>query len=216
MSDESDVPQWVGWVVIVIVGYLMRRCFSNGDADGRTVLVPVDQLNKIASDQDRNQLSNIETLAVSNVSANFLAVEANLVKSTWRRQVLASLVVLGVAAFTSLFCSSYFNEPNFYHVLETGRAGSTADIKRAYRGMALKMHPDKVSEEMKPAAEKRFILIKEAFDGLGKSKTRTVYERHGKGGKECQADKSSICNVSGQGNMGYFCLLYTSPSPRDS
>lgn len=47
---------------------------------------------------------------------------------------------------------------DFYDLLQVPRSANDAQIKRAYRKLALKMHPDKVqgSEEEKKAAAQKF------------------------------------------------------------
>jgi molecular chaperone DnaJ len=66
---------------------------------------------------------------------------------------------------------------DFYAVLGVGRDASEADIKRAYRGLARKFHPD-VAED-KPAAETRFKEINEAYEVLSDPAKRQQYDRFG-------------------------------------
>jgi molecular chaperone DnaJ len=66
---------------------------------------------------------------------------------------------------------------DFYAVLGVGRDATEADIKRAYRGLARKFHPD-VAED-KPAAETRFKEINEAYEILGDPEKRQQYDRFG-------------------------------------
>jgi uncharacterized membrane protein YkvA (DUF1232 family) len=59
-----------------------------------------------------------------------------------------------------------------YAVLGLDRSASEEEIKRAYRQLAAKYHPDKVShlgEEFRELAAKRFKEIKAAFDALNGS-----------------------------------------------
>jgi DnaJ like chaperone protein len=56
-----------------------------------------------------------------------------------------------------------------YEVLEVSRNDSNDHIKRKYRQMALKNHPDKVAylgEEIRKRAEEKFAKIKEAYEAL--------------------------------------------------
>jgi len=56
-------------------------------------------------------------------------------------------------------------------VLEIGRDASDADIKKAYRRLALKFHPDKVrdmGDAYVKQAEARFLEVQEAYEGLKK------------------------------------------------
>ena len=56
-----------------------------------------------------------------------------------------------------------------YKILEIRRSASQEDIKRAYRQLAVKYHPDKVEhlgDEFKTLADKRFKIIQQAYQEL--------------------------------------------------
>ncbi len=61
------------------------------------------------------------------------------------------------------------NKRDYYEVLGVAKDASEADIKRAYRKMAAKYHPD-VNHE--PGAEERFKEINEANEVLSDSEKR--------------------------------------------
>lgn len=68
---------------------------------------------------------------------------------------------------------------DYYKILGLVRGASDDDIKKAYRKMALKYHPDK---NKSPGAEERFKEIAEAYDVLSDKRKREVYEQHGEEG----------------------------------
>jgi len=70
---------------------------------------------------------------------------------------------------------------NYYELLDLPKNASDADIKKAYRKLALKWHPDKNPENQKEA-EKRFKEISEAYEVLSDKSKRDIYDRYGKEG----------------------------------
>lgn len=70
---------------------------------------------------------------------------------------------------------------DYYRVLEVPRGAATAEIKKAYRKLALKWHPDK-NQENQEEATKRFKEISEAYEVLSDEKKRRVYDQYGKEG----------------------------------
>src|SRR5262245_57674951 len=66
---------------------------------------------------------------------------------------------------------------DYYKVLGIKRDAKPEDIKKAYRRLARKYHPD-VNPGDK-AAEERFKQMSEAFDVLSDPKKRAVYDRFG-------------------------------------
>lgn len=68
------------------------------------------------------------------------------------------------------------NKPNYYETLEVKPDASAEDIKKAYRRLAMKYHPDR-AEGDKVEAERRFKEVAEAYDVLGDSDKRSRYDR---------------------------------------
>jgi len=68
---------------------------------------------------------------------------------------------------------------NYYDILGVDRIASEQDIKKAYKKMALKFHPDKNKD---PGAEEKFKEIAEAYDVLADTDKRATFDRYGEDG----------------------------------
>jgi molecular chaperone DnaJ len=66
---------------------------------------------------------------------------------------------------------------DYYVVLGVGRNASEEEVKRAYRRLAVKFHPDKNPDD--PHAEEKFKELGEAYDVLMDSDKRAAYDRFG-------------------------------------
>ena len=66
---------------------------------------------------------------------------------------------------------------DFYTLLGVDRQASGDDIKKAYRKLAMKHHPDRNPGDA--AAEKKFKDISEAYEALGDDQKRAAYDRFG-------------------------------------
>lgn len=68
---------------------------------------------------------------------------------------------------------------DFYKILGISRGASDDDIKKAYRKLALKYHPDKNKE---PSAEEKFKEVAEAYEILSDSKKKEIFDKYGEEG----------------------------------
>ncbi|KAF1984422.1 DnaJ-domain-containing protein [Aulographum hederae CBS 113979] len=66
---------------------------------------------------------------------------------------------------------------DFYKLLGITRNANDKEIKKAYRQLSKKFHPDKNPGDA--TAEKKFVEIAEAYDVLSDSTTRKIYDQHG-------------------------------------
>ncbi|PYJ94550.1 MAG: molecular chaperone DnaJ [Verrucomicrobia bacterium] len=66
---------------------------------------------------------------------------------------------------------------DYYEVLGIGRNASDEEVKRAYRKLAVKFHPDKNPDD--PHAEEKFKELGEAYDVLMDPEKRAAYDRFG-------------------------------------
>ena len=71
-------------------------------------------------------------------------------------------------------------ELSYYEILEVSQNADKATIKKAYRKMAKKYHPDKNAGDKE--AEHMFKLVNEAYQCLSDDQQRSIYDRYGKEG----------------------------------
>src|SRR5688572_22884013 len=71
---------------------------------------------------------------------------------------------------------------DFYKVLDVAKNASEAEIKKAFRRLAMKYHPDRNPGNQE--AEEKFKEAKEACDVLTDPQTRAIYDQHGHAGLE--------------------------------
>jgi molecular chaperone DnaJ len=69
---------------------------------------------------------------------------------------------------------------DYYDILEVPRTASAEEIKKAYRKMALKFHPDKNPDD--PGAEAKFKEAAEAYEILSDAEKKQRYDRYGHDG----------------------------------
>ncbi|MBF5050935.1 Chaperone protein DnaJ [Candidatus Clavichlamydia salmonicola] len=69
---------------------------------------------------------------------------------------------------------------DYYNVLGIDKTASSEDIKKAYRKLAIKYHPDKNSGDGE--AEKQFKQVSEAYEVLSNPQKRASYDQYGKEG----------------------------------
>ncbi|TSE19896.1 Chaperone protein DnaJ [Tepidimonas alkaliphilus] len=71
---------------------------------------------------------------------------------------------------------------DYYDVLGVPRNASDDDIKKAYRKLAMKYHPDRNQGEAAKTAEEKFKEVKEAYEILSDPDKRAAYDRYGHAG----------------------------------
>jgi len=82
---------------------------------------------------------------------------------------------------------------DYYEVLEISKGASQDEVKKAYRKMAVKYHPDKNQGDAD--AEARFKEVSEAYEVLSDPKKREMYDRYGK--------ESVFAGAGGAGPQGF-------------
>src|ERR1700677_1035135 len=66
---------------------------------------------------------------------------------------------------------------DYYEVLGVGRAATPEEVKKAYRKLAVKYHPDKNPGDK--SAEDKFKELGEAYEILSNTDKRAAYDRYG-------------------------------------
>src|ERR1700690_3427262 len=66
---------------------------------------------------------------------------------------------------------------DYYEVLGVGREASDDEIKKAYRKLAVKFHPDKNAGDK--AAEEKFKESGEAYEAVSDPQKRAAYDQYG-------------------------------------
>ncbi len=75
-----------------------------------------------------------------------------------------------------------FAKVDYYEILEINRNASDAEIKKAYRKLALKYHPDRNQGDKE--AEEKFKQVNEAYQVLSDPQKRAIYDKYGHQGLE--------------------------------
>jgi molecular chaperone DnaJ len=94
---------------------------------------------------------------------------------------------------------------DFYEVLGVAKDASDDEIKKAYRKLAMKYHPDrnqgKGDEKHAKAAEEKFKEVKEAYEVLTDAGKRSAYDRFGHAGVDPSAGGGGFRGAEGMGGF---------------
>lgn len=85
---------------------------------------------------------------------------------------------------------------DFYKILGVDRNASDAEIKKSYRSLAMKYHPDR-NKDNPEAAEAKFKEINQAYEVLSDSKKRSAYDQFGHSGIDGGAGAGDFGDIFG-------------------
>jgi molecular chaperone DnaJ len=71
---------------------------------------------------------------------------------------------------------------DYYEILGLAKNASEEEIKKAYRKLAMKYHPDRNQGDSSKASEEKFKEAKEAYEMLSDPQKRAAYDQHGHAG----------------------------------
>lgn len=122
------------------------------------------------------------------------------------RAVAVPMTVLVLFAAIKIGYQLTHKEPSYYDMLEVLPNAPYAEIKKGYRRMSLKVHPDKVmgenGEENEDASEE-FRALKAAYDVLNDVQLRDLYNKFGPPGVENKDDTSGLL-----AGLGFFYVTW--------
>ena len=88
-------------------------------------------------------------------------------------EVIASYIGLSKSEVDSIFAQFRPSNDSNYRILEIDPSASNDEVKKAYRKMAIKYHPDKVAtlgEDVQKAAEEKFKAVNQAYEAICKER----------------------------------------------
>ena len=91
------------------------------------------------------------------------------------------------------------SKKDYYEILGVPKDASDAEIKKAFRKLAIKYHPDKNRDDPK-AAEEKFKEVNEAYSVLSNKQKRAQYDQFGPDAFQNGAGAGGF----GQGGFGGF------------
>jgi len=92
---------------------------------------------------------------------------------------------------------------DYYDILGVSKSATSAELKKAYRKLALKYHPDRNPDDKE--AEENFKHVNEAYQVLSDEQKRAIYDQYGKAGLEGQG-----ASGGGFGNMDDIMDIFNS------
>ncbi|XP_050205877.1 chaperone protein dnaJ 20, chloroplastic-like [Mercurialis annua] len=119
---------------------------------------------------------NFSTKTSSLHPCSHLSFTTHLPKSRFplKTATIPSIKASATAVSDSIYVE---NSQSFYSLLGISETGTHAEIKKAYKQLARKYHPDVSPPGRKEEYTKRFIEVQEAYETLSDPERRALYDR---------------------------------------
>lgn len=105
------------------------------------------------------------------------------------------------------FVSKIMNNTEYYNRLGVSKDASQDEIKRAYRKMSKKYHPD-INKE--PGAEEKYKEVQEAYETLSDDQKRAAYDQYGPDGANGFGGQGGFGGFDGGAGFGGFEDIFSS------
>lgn len=105
------------------------------------------------------------------------------------------------------FVSKIMNNTEYYDRLGVSKDASQDEIKRAYRKMSKKYHPD-INKE--PGAEEKYKEVQEAYETLSDDQKRAAYDQYGPDGANGFGSQGGFGGFDGGAGFGGFEDIFSS------
>jgi len=89
---------------------------------------------------------------------------------------------------------------DYYEILNVSKTATDAEIKKAFKRAAMKLHPDRNQDDPETAEEK-FKETKEAYDILSDAQKRAAYDQFGHAGVDPASAAGGFGGAAGAGNF---------------
>ncbi len=142
---------------------MMLRDILNQNIDVREVCLQIKSKMDYSS---RLQMMHL-LFGVSNADAKVHPLEVDIL------QKIAGYLGISSKDFDSIKSMFIENTDGSYKILEVEPSATDEEVKKAYRKMAVKYHPDKVSylgDEFRNSANEKFKKVNEAYDKIKKER----------------------------------------------
>jgi molecular chaperone DnaJ len=97
---------------------------------------------------------------------------------------------------------------DYYEVLGVAKNATEDDIKKAYRKLAMKYHPDRNQGDGAKAAEEKFKEAKEAYEMLTDAQKRAAYDQYGHAGVDPNMGGGGFRGGAGPEGFGGFAEAF--------